>query len=507
MDILHTSEFENEKRYKDLFDNAHDLIHIALPDGRLLYANASWIKVLEYTQDEIQGQSIYSFVDDKDRGRFVEYRQASLEGQSHQSISVSLRRKNGEEVIVEGFVSAKIKDGRPAYTTGIFRDITQKVKNERQLQLYNEQLQEREYNLQQLLLFAPDAIIVIDAAGKVLFWNPKAEAIFGWTEAEMQGRLLTETIIPPQYREAHNNGMRRYLTTGEARVLNRTIDVSALHKNGNEFYISLTISTTRQKGQLAFIAFIRDTSEQRIAELELEKKRKQLEESNQQLEQFAHVASHDMKEPIRKITLYSGRLEDEDLSANAKNYLQKIQDAAKRLTNMVEGVLKYATASSAADEKETIQLKEIIKSIGEDLELVIAQKKAVIECSEFPPFKGVPFLIYQLFYNLINNSLKFSKEHVPPHIKIKAAIINNDAAGKEASYIQFLVVDNGIGFEKEYASLVFNTFTRLHPKDKYEGTGLGLALCKNIVEKHGGTITASGEKNKGATFTILLPVE
>lgn len=505
MNSIFSEEFKGEQWYKDLFDNAHDLIHIADPGGTLIYVNKAWEQVLEYSLSEIQNKSIYSFIDQADKKNFEHYRAAVLQGiKPPREVKVSLVAKSGRQVTVEGFLSLKSDNGQPLYTRAIFRDITSKIANEARLEAFNKELQEREFNLQQLLHFAPDAIIAINTEGIISFWNPKAEQIFGWSQQEVKGKSLAETIIPPQYREAHNQGMKRYLSTGRAQVMGRSIEVTALNKKGDEFYVSLTISSAIQDGKTTFIAFLRDISEQKRNELELDKKRKELEQTNQHLEQFAHVASHDMKEPIRKISLYSQMLiddKDNTLSPASEENLKKIRKAGSRLTQMVEGVLNYSQLKNYNESSEDIALADILCTIETDLELLIREKQAKLQYGGFPLFRGVQFLIFQLFYNLINNSLKFSSPGVKPVIAITHRIIEGDAGN---TFIEISVTDNGIGFDQKYAETIFNTFARLHSRSQYEGTGLGLALCKNIAEKHGGTIRAES-REPGAAFIVTLP--
>ncbi len=498
----------NEESYKDLFDNAHDLIHIVDLEGKILYANKSWTTILEYSLEEIQGQSIYSCVDEEYRAEFIKYRNQIIKGTFNDSqIVTHFRTKTNKKISLEGFLSLRKIDNIPFYTWGIFREITSKLENEAQLK-------EREFNLQQLLLNAPDAIIVINKKSVISFWNPQAEKMFGWTVDEAMNQSLSEKIIPRQLREAHDIGMKRYLTTGVAHVLNKTINITAINKAGEEFYVSLTISTTRQNGELSFIAFLRDIREQKKNEAELEKKRNELEISNQQLEQFAHVASHDMKEPIRKIRMFSDMLENElgnEMNQHARSYLGKIISAAERLQSMVEGVLNYATASNIDVAFEQIDLSAVIDNIKNDLEVIIQQKNAVINYDNLPTLTGVRFLIYQLFYNLIYNSLKFSREDVPPLIEITSKKLidlelkNILITDQKTSFIEIEVKDNGIGFNQDYATRIFKTFTRLNNRSQYEGTGLGLSLCKNIMERHNGFILAEGKEGLGATFTLLFP--
>lgn len=494
--------------FKDLFDNAHDLIHIAEINGELIYVNSAWEKLLEFSQGEVQGKTIYSYIAPQHRNEFAAYRQQIIVGAGvEKEIVVGLITKTGKTVFVEGFISARFQNGIPLYTRGIFRDITLRLQNETSLKQINRELKEREHNLQQLLMHAPDAIIVIDAESSIIYWNPKAEQIFGWSAEEVKGKNLSDVIIPPQYREAHIKGMQRYISTGEARVLNKTIEVTALNRQEIEFYISLTISTTQQKGQTAFIAFIRDIDQQKRNELELEKKRLELETSNQELEQFAHVASHDLKEPVRKVKTYASRIKDEFeplLPEKAKLYLGKLEKATDRMYSMIDGVLQYSSLNAMERTNEKIDLDELMHHIEFDLEIAIAEKKATLQFQNLPTVEGSAILFYQLFYNLINNSLKFSKTDVPPLITITSEKINSPHSNAEC--IRINVQDNGIGFDQENAERIFQTFSRLNSKDKYEGTGLGLALCKKIAERYGGTIEAKGEKNKGASFIITLPI-
>ena len=293
-------------------------------------------------------------------------------------------------------------------------------------------------------------------------------------------------------------------------VINKSIEITALNKNGNEFNISLTISRSNQNDKPVFIAFIRDISDKKRSEAELEMRSKQLQSSNEQLLQFAHAASHDMKEPVRKILLYLGRIETEfpgGFPEKANTYLSKIENASHRLWNIVEGFLNYSNVNTFKEEFETIDMENLIKNIENDLELIIADKEAMIKYSVFPSLKGIPFLIYQLLYNLILNALKFSRKGVSPEILITGenAITVLNGQNKEVPVVIIKVIDNGIGFSPENNERIFKTFSRLNAHDQFEGTGLGLALCKSIVDRHNGEIVAEGQPGVGATFTITLP--
>lgn len=504
---------QNLETYKDLCDSAHDLIHIVEPDGSIVYVNSPWQENLGYRPEQIYGTSIYSIVQATDRERFRAYREAVLGGDNKDSVIViGLLKTDGTVIYVEGFISTKMANGRAQYTRGIFRDVTRRLQNEAQLKALHEQLSERENNLQQLFFYAPDAIIVIDANSVVRQWNPKASVMFGWNYDEVIGKSLAELIIPPQHREAHQAGMRRYLSTGEERVLNKTIEITALDKSGREFYVALTISSTRLNGKMSFIAFIRDIDQQKKDARDLEQKKKELELSNQELEQFAHVASHDMKEPIRKILMFTERLKSEigqNASEEARRFIHKVEVSATRLAKMVDGVLHTSSLKAEQLVPETVDLNLLIIDIESDLELVIDRKNAIIKYSGLPTIQGSPVLLYQLFYNLIINSLKFSRPGVDVVIEISSRRIQGnlfpDPRRSGLSYFEITVSDNGIGFPQHHAESIFKAFTRLHTKEKFEGTGIGLSLCKNIVEKHGGFIEAVGVEDAGATFRIFLP--
>lgn len=236
----------------------------------------------------------------------------------------------------------------------------------------------------------------------------------------------------------------------------------------------------------------------------------QLARSNEDLQQFAHVASHDLKEPLRKIATFSDILINDpnsNLSEKGRLYLDKIENASKRMSVMIEGVLAYSTISSNGQKLESLELSSIIRDVENDLELAILQKDAQIVYSALPKIEGVRILIHQLFYNLIGNSLKFINAGVNPVISISSEKIEKIINKHAVDCFLITLTDNGIGFNQEHAEKIFGVFSRLHSKEQFEGTGLGLALCRKIVKRHGGEMSAEGEEGKGATFRIYLPIK
>ncbi|WP_247234608.1 ATP-binding protein [Telluribacter sp. SYSU D00476] len=245
----------------------------------------------------------------------------------------------------------------------------------------------------------------------------------------------------------------------------------------------------------------------------VEERTQELQRSNQDLEQFAHVVSHDLKEPARKIKIFGGLLTREmgdELPPTAKSYLEKIESSADRLYALIDGVLQYSSAGASELKFDRVSLSEIMESVESDLEIVIQQKGATIHYENLPEINGSQVLFQQLFYNLINNSLKFSRPGIPPFIQITSGMADRAEVIRKGlsvnkTYTRICIQDNGIGFAQTQADKIFKSFTRLNPKDKYEGTGLGLALCKKIAERHGGTIYAEGKEGEGASIILLVP--
>lgn len=518
LDNLLKDYFVSEDWLEDFIENAHDLIHVLHPDGRILYVNKAWTNLLKYSKEEILGNSIYSFIAEADISRYRDYRTAVINGVvSNKEIAFGLKTKTNEIIIVEGIVSTYVKDGSILFTRGFFRDVTARVQYEAQLERVNNELKERENNLQQLLMNAPDAVIVINENSEITFWNPKAEEVFGWRAEEVIHKLLSATIIPLQHRQAHEAGMKRYLATGKAQVLNTTIEIEALKKSGEEFFISLTISRTLQNGKLAFISFIRDITEQKNNQLELERKTLDLEHSNTNLEEFAFAASHDLKEPIRKILTFSDRLksrlnnklEEEDL-----RLFERMESSGKRMASLVDDLLTYSQVSTDKTSVETLDLNIEISMVLEDLELEIQEKAAILFIAPLPTIKAHKRQVHQLFQNLIGNSIKYGKPTTPPHININSVLINGKDSGFRLNsedgnkkYHLIQVKDNGVGFNQLDAERIFNVFTRLHGNTEYKGTGVGLSIVRKVMENHNGYVWAEGKEGVGATFKLLFPAE
>lgn len=261
---------------------------------------------------------------------------------------------------------------------------------------------------------------------------------------------------------------------------------------------------------MTIVGIVQDIQQQKEYEVELKKKviesTVELRRSNDDLLHFANVVSHDLQEPVRKIKIFNDLIKNDSGSLFSKRSLQhfsRIEKSAQRMQCLIEGILSYSTVDKNTQPVETIDLNELMKSIKTDLELVIKEKGAILVTGDLPPIEGAAILIQQLFYNLIQNALKFTKADQPPRVIIKASI--SEIAGLESVRISFK--DNGIGIDPIFAERIFNTFERLHSKDQFEGNGIGLSMCRKIVKRHNGSILVKGEKDVGAEFIITLPLK
>jgi light-regulated signal transduction histidine kinase (bacteriophytochrome) len=251
------------------------------------------------------------------------------------------------------------------------------------------------------------------------------------------------------------------------------------------------------------------------AQVDLERYLVDLKHSNENLEEFTYAASHDLKEPLRKIHYFTDRLKQRlagKLSEEEQHFFNRIETATQRMKLLVDDLLQYSLVTHEKAPKETVNLNKKVKLVLEDLELMIQEKHAVITVEDLPTIKGYRRQLQQLFYNLITNALRYSKPEEPPRIDIRTQTLPGNETGLSLSadrtnqlYHLIEIRDNGLGFEQADAERIFNVFTRLHNNKESKGTGVGLAIVRKVVENHGGYITATGSPGVGASFKVFLP--
>jgi len=258
-----------------------------------------------------------------------------------------------------------------------------------------------------------------------------------------------------------------------------------------------------------------ETLEARVTERtsELADANLELERSNRELQDFAFVASHDLQEPLRKIQAFGDRLrtvQAPKFDDQGRDYLDRMHSAAGRMHTLINDLLTFSRVTTKAQPFERIDLNRIARDVMSDLETTIEQSGGSVEIGDLPSIDADPLQMRQLFQNLITNALKFRKPEAPPVVKVEAELVNKSASGIEGSasnnFARITVADNGIGFDEKYLDRIFTPFQRLHGRNEYEGTGIGLAVCRKIVERHGGTLTAKSSIGNGATFIATMPV-
>jgi light-regulated signal transduction histidine kinase (bacteriophytochrome) len=240
-----------------------------------------------------------------------------------------------------------------------------------------------------------------------------------------------------------------------------------------------------------------------------------LERSNIELASFSYAASHDLQEPLRKIQAFISRillLDEGNFSSAGRDYFLRITKAAIRMQQLIDSLLNYSRISTAEKILVSTDLNELLGQTRENLRELIEENNAVIEANALPTVYVMPLQFQQLLTNIISNAIKYKKENVNPVISIKAGSVpashvDTDLSSSANTYWKISIADNGIGFDPQYSTRIFELFQRLHSRDEYDGTGIGLAICKKIIQNHNGVITTESEPGKGATFNIYLPVE
>ncbi len=272
-------------------------------------------------------------------------------------------------------------------------------------------------------------------------------------------------------------------------------------------------TVTNKSGEKILIGTTSDVTDEVVANKSIEERNIELEANNKELQAFNYVASHDLQEPLRKIQTFISRLIDKDLnsvSESGQQYLLKIQDSSERMRLLIDDLLQFSRTNKSEKVFEPTCLNELLENAKHELTQIIEDKNAIITSESLPHLNVIPFQIQQLFTNLINNSLKYSKENIAPIIDIKVSEVKASdeieiPVNDQSKYYKIIFSDNGIGFDSQYSKKIFLLFNRLHNKDEYSGTGIGLAICKKIMDNHKGFIFAEGEQNVGAKFTIYLP--
>jgi len=360
-------------------------------------------------------------------------------------------------------------------------------------------VQESEAKIRAIINSALDAVVVINQKGVVTEWNAQAEHIFGWTEREMKGLTLAETIIPPQYRDAHQMGFDHFLKTGEGPALNQRLEISAVNREGTEFPIELTIIPVKLKHKYFFSAFIRDITERKNAEEKKENLLKQLAQANSELKDFAYVVTHDLKAPLRAISSLTHWIADdykEQFDEEGREQLELLRGRVNRMSDLISGILDYSRIGRMNTEIEKVSTHDLVSEI---IDMIISEENVHIKLSkELPIIKYNRISLQQVFQNLISNAIKYNDK---PLGKIDIGCM------RESEHHTFWVRDNGPGIAPRYHEKIFKIFQTLRPRDEVEATGVGLSIVKKIVNLFGGKVWVESELEKGSCFFFTVPNE
>jgi signal transduction histidine kinase len=482
------------------------------PNTDLLESSEGLYALLEY-ETSPESFSLAAFAEhiiEEERERVLRFIKESLYSKSEFEITHSVLTVKGNQRIVNSKANCIYDtNGAPVKVLGVTRDITQQSRDHKDLVDYKQAMLSKER-------FLASGSWEFDMVKNNITWSEGKYRLFGY-ETNEPGNLpaVTDELFASHVKYPKVSGFKdkwdTILAHPDEHIWEYEIRTAQGERRILESYAS--ILTDERGNPEKIIGATRDITRIREYEESLKKKIAELDRSNKELEEFAYIASHDLQEPLRKITAFSERLKEKaaiELSSDSMVYLDRMLVGAANMRLLIDNLLEFSRTSRHSHPFNRINLADIVKEVETDLELKIEETNAVITSNNLPVIEAIPSQIRQLFTNLLVNSLKFRQEDVPIKIDIHSERLS--AEDKELyhleraeEYFKIEVTDNGIGFEQEYANRIFQIFQRLHGKSEYPGSGIGLAICKKIADNHHGKIFAVSEINEGATFTIILP--
>lgn len=518
---------ESEERFRTLIDVAPVLVWMSGTDKQYYFFNKSWLDFTGRTMEEESGDGWSEGVHPDDmRECFAIYSEA-FDAREAFYMEYRLRRHDGEyRWISDKGIPRFSPDGTFLGYIGGCMDINDQkdftIELERQVKERTEELKGSNLELKQQKEFAEtildtsiDITIVYDRELRFLVFNKSAELKYGLKKEEVLGKHILDVFPGSENMPGYSDVLRAL--DGEAIHNGRYYSpIADLHFE--DFMIPLRNSEGDVYAALIIARDITETIENEGLLIHLNEsltaKNTELERSNTELASFNHVASHDLQEPLRKIQTFISQImlkDQERLSEKGVGYFAKIQSSANRMQKLIDDLLTFSRTNKADQQRETVDLNAILDLVRRELAQTIEEKNAVITIDPLPTLEGISFQFQQLFTNLIGNALKYSKADTPPMIRVHCEVVTMDDdtslnAPADKAFYHITVADNGIGFEPQYARQIFELFQRLHGKMEYTGTGIGLTICKKIVENHNGFIEAQGEPGKGSVFSVFLPV-
>ena len=483
-----------EGRYRGLLEAAPDGMVVVDERGKIVLLNAQTEKQFGYRRDELLGQDVKDIIPEGFAERLIADETRTAAGAGGQQIGTGIeligRRKDESEFPIEIMLSP-LQSSDGILVTAAIRDITVRKESDKHLA-------QMEGRYRGLLEAAPDGMVVVNHAGEIVLLNAQAEKQFAYSRDELIGQDVTN-IIPAGFAERLIADGTRSAAEALAQQIGTGIELAGRRKDGSEFPIEIMLSPLESTGGILVTAAIRDIAVRKDAEANLVQKVEELNRSNEELERFAYVASHDLQEPLRMVASYTQLLSRRykgKLDSDADDFIAFAVDGAKRMHQLIQDLLAYSRVGRPGQELHDISSEEALEQALIHLRGAIAESGAQVTNDSLPHVKASEIQLVQLFQNLVGNAIKYQEPGVPK--------IHVSANRSGETKWKFSVKDNGLGIDAEFFERIFGIFQRLHKREEFGGTGMGLAICKKIVEGHGGCISVESQPGKGSTFHFTL---
>ncbi len=478
MVVRQTREITQNNQFLNLImDNVPDLIFVKDSDFRIIQANAAFLEKYSFAdRDALIGTTALEQFSEKERAQYLEGDRVALQSGSSENFEDITDYRGVTRTVFTKKVRFYDQDEQP-YILGIARDVTDVLMAQSKLNAIVDTM--------------PDGLITIRENGVVETYNKACEKIFGYGADEVIGKNIS-TLMPEKHARDHGRHLADYLQDNVSDIIGVGRELEAKHKSGNIFPIHLSVSEVSIGQRRFFSGIVRDITKTKQAEAELKR-------SNKELEDFAYVASHDLKSPLRHVSMSADFLKEEyaeKLDENGQHLIHIMAEATGRMQKMIDSLLAYSRVGRKEKEFENVDLNGVMEEVIALLEASINETSTVVEYQSLPAIRGDRYLLVQLFQNLIENSIKYRKEGVNPRIKVSVK--------GEGEKCELSVADNGIGIDREFSDRVFQVFQRLHTDDEYDGVGIGLSVCQRIVEFHNGEIWLDNNYEGGSKFSFTL---
>lgn len=456
-------------------------------DGKIIYINHRTELLFGYSRTELIGELIEVLMPSSYQRRHVQLRDSYYAFPTARPMSARTdlyaKRKNNTEFPVEIALNPIVTNAQETLIFASIIDITERKKGEERFRLVVEA--------------APNAMVLVNREGLITLVNKQAEILFGYTREELLKKEI-EILIPGRVSSHHGKDRNSFFENPKKRPMGIGRELFAKRKNLTEVQVEVSLNPIETAEGQMVLASIVDITERKLQESRIQEKQEELEIKNKELERFAFIASHDLQEPLRTVSNYMQVFKEdywEKFDDQARHHIVSVNNAINRMSLLIKSLLTFSRLGR--DKKITpVDLKKVIVEVMDDLQTQIQKSHVDIEISNMPILNGYEIEIRQLFQNLIANAIKFSRAGVKPLIQIYA----RETTGEW----QISVKDNGIGIEPVYFDRIFDIFQRLNTQDKYEGSGIGLANCKKIVEFHHGKIWVESTFNQGTTINFTL---